>query len=54
MTCVDHVRESTDWVPDFVAAVAEARERTDVELLCGIEAKLLDTSGKPRPAHWRG
>jgi putative hydrolase len=46
MTCVDHVRESTEWVPEFVAGVAEARAETDVELLCGIEAKLLDTSGR--------
>ena len=46
MTCVDHVRESTDWVPEFVAAVADARRDTDVELLCGIEAKLLDTGGR--------
>jgi putative hydrolase len=46
LTCVDHVRESTDWVPEFVDAVARARETTDVELLCGIEAKLMDTSGR--------
>jgi len=46
MTCVDHVRESTEWVPEFVAEVAKARAETDVDLLCGIEAKLLDTSGR--------
>ena len=46
MTCVDHVRESTEWVPEFVTGVAEARDDTDVELLCGIEAKLLDISGR--------
>ena len=46
MTCVDHVRESTEWVSEFVTGVAEARAETDVELLCGIEAKLLDTSGR--------
>ncbi len=46
MTCVDHVRASTDWVPEFVAAVAMANAATDVELLCGIEAKLLDTAGR--------
>jgi putative hydrolase len=43
--CVDHVRASTDWVPDYVAAVHGLRERTRVQLRCGIEAKLLDTSG---------
>ena len=50
LTCVDHVRESTDWVPEFVDAVAQARETTDVELYCGIEAKLMDTERPPRPA----
>jgi putative hydrolase len=43
--CVDHVRASTDWVPDYVAAVNGLRERTRVQLRCGIEAKLMDTSG---------
>jgi putative hydrolase len=43
--CVDHVRASTDWVPDYVAAVNGLRERTRVELRCGIEAKLMDTTG---------
>jgi putative hydrolase len=43
--CVDHVRASTDWVPDYVAAVNGLRERTRVQLRCGIEAKLMDTTG---------
>jgi putative hydrolase len=43
--CVDHVRVDTDWVPDYVAAVERLRGETAVELRCGIEAKLLDTSG---------
>ncbi len=43
--CVDHVRVSTDWVPEYVAAVARLRSETHVELRCGIEAKLLDTTG---------
>jgi len=43
--CVDHVRAGTDWVPDYVAAVRRIRAETEVELSCGIEAKLLDTSG---------
>jgi putative hydrolase len=43
--CVDHVRVSTDWVPEYVAAVAALRGQTKVELRCGIEAKLLDTTG---------
>jgi putative hydrolase len=43
--CVDHVRADTGWVQDYVAAVQEMRARTGVELSCGIEAKLLDTTG---------
>jgi putative hydrolase len=43
--CVDHVRASTDWVPDYVAAVNRLRSDTRVELRCGIEAKLMDTTG---------
>src|SRR3954447_24013377 len=43
--CVDHVRADTDWVPAYVAAVHALREQTGVELRCGIEAKLMDTTG---------
>jgi putative hydrolase len=43
--CVDHVRVDTDWVPDYVAAVQRLRADTEVQLRCGIEAKLLDTTG---------
>jgi putative hydrolase len=45
LTCVDHVRVSTDWVPAYVEAVHAARASTEVRLGCGIEAKLLDTDG---------
>ena len=49
--CVDHVRVDTDWVPEYVAAVrAAARRRPSVQLRCGIEAKLLDTDRRARPA----
>jgi putative hydrolase len=43
--CVDHVRADTDWVPSYVDAVDRLRSKTVVELRCGIEAKLLDTTG---------
>jgi putative hydrolase len=46
MTCVDHVRESTDWLPEYVAEVRRVRALTDVQLTIGIEAKLLDTTGR--------
>jgi putative hydrolase len=46
MTCMDHVRIGTDWLSAYVAEVQRMRERTQVELICGIEAKLLDTTGR--------
>ena len=45
LTCVDHVRRATDWVPDYVAAIAALRPQTKVRLRCAIEAKLLDSTG---------
>jgi len=44
--CVDHVRVDSDWVADYGAAVAQAQAETAVTLTCGVEAKLLDTSGR--------
>jgi putative hydrolase len=45
LTCVDHVRVATDWVPAYVEAVRAAAETTALDLGCGIEAKILDTAG---------
>jgi putative hydrolase len=45
LTCVDHVRADTQWVPEYLAAVRRVAAQTDVELLCAIEAKLMDTDG---------
>lgn len=45
LTCVDHVRVDTDYLPEYVAAIRRLRTTTDVELICGIEAKLLNTAG---------
>jgi putative hydrolase len=45
LTCVDHVRVDTDWVPAFLVAVRRVDATTAVVLRCGIEAKLLDTKG---------
>lgn len=42
---VDHVRADTTWVPQFVAETCRAAEQTDVRVLCGLEAKMLDTRG---------
>jgi putative hydrolase len=55
MTCVDHVRSDTTWVPDFVAAVREANARTSIDLHCAVEAKILDTRGAlDLPPHLEG
>ena len=43
---VDHVRTDTEWVREFSAAVDAIRSETSIELFCGVEAKILDTTGK--------
>jgi putative hydrolase len=45
VTCVDHVRASTDWAADFVREVRRAAAGTDIAVQCGLEAKLLDVDG---------
>ncbi|KQX07369.1 MULTISPECIES: PHP domain-containing protein [unclassified Leifsonia] len=44
---IDHVRVSTTWVPEFLAAIAlERRSLPDsLTLHTGVEAKILDSSG---------
>ncbi len=42
----DHVRQGSAWVPDFVAAVRELRPAPDIEVLAGVEAKILNTAGE--------
>lgn len=43
--CVDHVREDSDYMPAYIAAVQAVRETTAVRLSIGVEAKILDHSG---------
>jgi putative hydrolase len=43
---VDHVRRDTTWLPEFTAAVDAFRDRQGLRLLAGVEAKILDTSGR--------
>jgi putative hydrolase len=51
----DHVRQGSAWVPDFVAAVRELRPAADLEVLAGVEAKILNTAGElDLPASLRG
>ena len=43
---VDHVRQSTSWVPDFLATVSAAPVYTDLTVLTGVEAKILNARGE--------
>jgi putative hydrolase len=45
LTCVEHVRRDTRWVPAYVAAIRDNRERTPIVLRCAVEAKILDIYG---------
>lgn len=41
----DHVRRSSTWVPQFLSAVDMLRPVAGVEVLAGVEAKILDVAG---------
>lgn len=43
---IDHVRQSTTWVPEFLAAVAAAPAHDGLEVLTGVETKLLNARGE--------
>jgi putative hydrolase len=43
---VDHVRTSTTYVPEFLAEVAALPQVEGLEVLTGVEAKILDASGR--------
>lgn len=43
---VDHVRETTTWVPGFLAEIAALPRVEGLEVLTGVEAKILDASGR--------
>ncbi|MFS0911702.1 PHP domain-containing protein [Microbacterium sp. 179-I 3D2 NHS] len=42
---VDHVRQSTTWVPEYLAAVSKLSVPEGLTVLTGVEAKILDASG---------
>ncbi|WP_460568772.1 PHP domain-containing protein [Humibacter soli] len=42
----DHVRTTTTWVPEFVAAVRALPVADGLTVSCAVETKLLDTSGR--------
>jgi putative hydrolase len=41
----DHVRQSTPWVPEFLAEVGRQLEVDGLEVLTGVEAKILNARG---------
>lgn len=43
---VDHVRQSTTWVPEFVSAVAALPARDGLTVRTGVEAKILNARGE--------
>jgi putative hydrolase len=42
---IDHVRMATEWVPEFVAAVAAEPVPHGLTVLTGVETKILDANG---------
>lgn len=42
---VDHVRQSTTWVPEYLAAVKGLEVPDGLTVLTGVEAKILDVGG---------
>lgn len=43
---VDHVRRSTTWVPEYLAAVRALQVPDGLSVLTGVEAKILDAAGE--------
>lgn len=43
---IDHVRESTTWVPEFVAAVAAEPVTGGLSIFTGVETKIMDATGR--------
>jgi len=42
---IDHVRSSTRWVPEFLAAVAAESVPAGLTVLTGVETKIMDAAG---------
>jgi putative hydrolase len=42
---VDHVRQSTSWVPEFLTAVSKLEVPDGLTVITGVEAKILNSSG---------
>ncbi|GGY70384.1 histidinol-phosphatase [Streptomyces omiyaensis] len=46
LVVTDHVRADTTYLPAYAAAVRAARADAPLALVCGVEAKILDTEGR--------
>ncbi|MFD4370420.1 PHP domain-containing protein [Streptomyces sp. NPDC058486] len=46
LVLTDHVRADTTYLPAYVKAVRAARDAAPLALVCGVEAKILDTEGR--------
>lgn len=42
----DHVRADTTWLPGYVAKMDRIRKSSSIEVVCGVEAKILDVRGR--------
>ncbi len=42
----DHVRQSSAWIPEFVAAVRDLEPGPGLQVLAGVEAKILNGAGE--------
>ena len=42
---IDHVRQSTTWVPEYLAAIAALKPVDGLSILTGVEAKILNAAG---------
>ena len=41
----DHVRAGSTWVPQYVTEISRVRSLGSLEVVCGVEAKILDVKG---------
>jgi putative hydrolase len=42
---IDHVRQSTTWVPEFLAEIARQPKQDGLTVLTGVETKIMDARG---------
>lgn len=42
----DHIRRSSDYYSDYLKEIEESKKRSNIEIYCGFEAKIMNFSGK--------